>query len=182
MAIPTISTDRLILRPLTRADALDLYAYAQDEQVARSGMWEPFASQSECTEYVARLVADYERGLMWWALEHRADGRVVGRVQLSDWTRGDARAELSYALHRSYWGQGLMTETVAPAVAYGWHELELHRLGAVVLPYNTASIRILERLGMRREGTLRHHRRLWGEWVDVDVYAVLKDDEITPKA
>lgn len=136
-------------------------------------MWEPYSSFEECERHVEQLVGLYDRDLMWWAIEHRAEGKLIGRVELSEWNRRDARAELSYALDREYWGQGLMTEAVACAADYGWRHLGLHRLAATVVPSNVASVRILERLGMEREGRLRDYRRLWGEWVDIDVYAAL---------
>ncbi len=173
MPIPGIETDRLLLRPLRQGDAADMFAYAQDELVARPGMWEPYGSFEECEWHVERLVGLYQRDLMWWGMEHRADGRLVGRVELSNWDRHDSRAELSYALSREHWGQGLMTEAVAAAVDYGWNVLKLHRLSATVFPENAASIRVLKGVGMEREGTLRHYRKLYGEWLDVDVYAVL---------
>lgn len=175
MPLPEITTERLLLRPLRLSDAPDMYAYAQDELVARPGMWEPYESFEACQRHVEHLIARYEIDLMWWALEHLADGRMIGRVQLSEWNEEHSRAELSYALHRDYWGRGLMSEAVAEAVAYGWNELDLHRIGATVLPDNVASIRILKGVGMQHEGRLRHFRRLWGEWVDVDVYAVVAD-------
>lgn len=173
MPIPDVSTERLILRPLRIEDATDMFEYAQDERVARPGMWEPYASFEDCERHVTHLLNLYETGLMWWALEHRASGKMIGRVQISEWDRDHRRAELSYALHRAYWGQGLMTEAVREAVNYGWSELKLHRLGATVLPDNAASIRILRSVGMQYEGKHKHYRFLWGEWVDVDVYGTL---------
>jgi ribosomal-protein-alanine N-acetyltransferase len=151
-----------------------MFAYAQDELVARPGMWEPYSSFEECESHVDQLIREYESGLMWWALVLIEDDRLIGRVQLSDWSRSNSRAELSYALDRSYWGRGLMTEAVIAAANFGWTSMELHRLEATVLPDNQASIRLLSTLGMKREGRLRHYRRLWGDWVDVDIYGMLR--------
>ncbi len=169
--IPEITTDRLVLRPLRIEDAADMFTYSQDEAVARPGMWIPYGSFAECARHVENLVKSYETGLMWWAMEHRIDGKVIGRVELSEWNKRDARAELSYALKRAYWGQGLMSEATLIAAEYGWTEMKLHRLAATVLRNNEASKKILQKLGMVQEGTLRDYRRLYAEWVDVDVYA-----------
>lgn len=177
MPIPELTTDRLILRPIRRTDTADIFVYAQDPLVALPGMWDPYASYEACELHVHQLADLYDRGLMWWGLEHRQEGRIVGRVELSDWSRQDARADLSYALSREHWGQGLMSEAVAMAVDYGWNQLKLHRLGATVLPGNEASIRILTKVGMQREGRLRDYRRLAGKWFDVDAYAVLRTPE-----
>ncbi len=174
MPIPNIQTPRLLLRQLERSDAEELFVYAQDERVARPGMWEPYSSFADCAAHIDQLIASYESYLMWWALVHRADDRLIGRVEISRWSRENARAELSYALHHDYWGQRLMTEAVTAAIEYGWNTLDLHRLEATVLPNNLASIRLLTSLGMEREGTMRHHRMLWGEWVDVDLYSMIR--------
>ena len=83
MPIPTLQTERLLLRPLELGDAEDMFAYAQDEEVARPGMWEPYASFSECENHLNHLIGLYDRGLMWWALFHKEDERLIGRVELS---------------------------------------------------------------------------------------------------
>ncbi len=179
MPIPVLETARLILRPLRAGDAHDMFEYAQDPALARLGMWDPYDSFEACEQHIEHLIPLYEKRLMWWAIEHRADKRLIGRVELAEWDPDNEHAELGYALNRNYWGQGLMTEAVALAVDYGWTQLALHRLGATVLPENTASIRLLTRIGMKREGRLRDYRRLAGEWVDVDVYGMLRTDSVS---
>jgi RimJ/RimL family protein N-acetyltransferase len=76
MAIPEIVTERVRLRRLQVSDAPDIFAYGQDELVAKSGLWELYESFDQCQRHVERLVADED--LMWWALEHRAGWRVRG--------------------------------------------------------------------------------------------------------
>ncbi len=102
MAIPPIETERLILRPLRLDDLNDLFEYAQDEEVARPGMWEPYPSFEACREHLEQLVASYSTDLMWWGVEHRQDRKLIGRVDLALWSRQNARAEIGYALHRRY--------------------------------------------------------------------------------
>lgn len=174
MPIPVIQTDRLILRPLREDDAEDMYAYAQDPLVAEPGMWKPFDSFADCQLFVLDLLPSYEGDLMWWALEHKGDHKMIGRVQLSSWSRSDARAELSFALNRDYWHQGLMTEASRAAITYGWETLNLHRIWAKVYADNAPSTRVLVKLGMRQEARLRDECRVGDVWKDLDIYAVLR--------
>lgn len=176
MPIPILETPRLILRPLEAADFADFYEYAQDPPVASFGMWQPYASESVAREDFDRLLKAYDRGLMWWALQHKADGKMIGRCQLGPYDDEDARADISYALNRHYWGQGYITEAALPVADYGFETLKLNRLSAIVFTDNTASMRVLEKLGMVREGCLRHYRTTRGQPDDVYVYAVLRAD------
>src|SRR5690349_391516 len=102
MFVP-LETPRLILRALTPADFADYYEYAQDPAVSGPGMWVPYPSEAAAQEDFERRLAAYNRGQLWWALEDRATGKMVGRCQLAEHDVEDAHAELGYALHRDFW-------------------------------------------------------------------------------
>jgi len=80
---------------------------------------------------------------------------------------------VGYSLHPDSWGQGLMTEAVMALVGYGFGVLRLHRIWADVDPENIGSWRVLEKIGMRREGQLRENALIGGEWCDSYIYAML---------
>ncbi|MEO8397647.1 MAG: GNAT family protein, partial [Chloroflexota bacterium] len=86
----------------------------------------------------------------------------------------DAHADISYALHQGYWGRGLMGQAAERIARYGFDTLKLNRLSAAVFPDNLASLRILEKLGMIREGCLRQYRSTRGAREDVLIYAALR--------
>jgi ribosomal-protein-alanine N-acetyltransferase len=176
MIIPTLETARLILRPLREADFADYFEYAQDPAVASGGMWRPYASEDDARADFMRLISFYPRGFMWWALEDKAGGKMIGRCQLDRYDPDDARAEISCALHRGYWGRGYMREAAEQVARYGFEILKLNRLSATVFPDNTASVRILQKLGMIREGCFRQYRATRGAPEDVDLYAVLRTE------
>jgi len=175
--IPKIETDRLILRPLKPADFDDYYEYAQDPQVSLPGMWSPYPTEEEAQRDFDNLLSLYEtRDLMWWAIEDKATSKMFGRCQLSDYDIYDKKADLSYALHRDFWGQGYMYEATQPIVNYGFTTLSLNRIGAQVYTDNTGSIGVLHKLGMTREGLLRQYRVSNGQPKDVYIYSVLRDE------
>lgn len=171
-----LETEQLLLRQLRESDFDDFYEYAQDPLVAGPGLWEPYESETVAREDFTRLIGLYERGLLWWALEYKADGKLIGRCELTNYNAHDARAEISYALNRHYWGQGLMTEAAQCMMQHGFEKLNLNRISAIALPENQASVRILQKLGMTREGCLRQSRRIGGIFCDIDLYAILKEE------
>lgn len=174
--IPILNTPRLLLRPLVEADFADFYEYAQDPAVSGPGMWLPYKSEEEARQDFAEIVAEYDKGLLWWAMEDLTTHKMIGRCELTNYSpkERDARAELSYAMHRNFWGKGLMSEAAQQVTAYGFDTLQLNRVSAIVFTDNEASIRLLEKLGMQREGCLRQYRQIRGKPEDIYMYSVLK--------
>lgn len=174
--IPILETQRLILRPLTESDLDDLFEYAQDIHVANPGMWQPYESYESCRQHLNQLIGLYQRWLMWWALEDKASGKMIGRCELARYDDEDRKAEIGYALNRDFWRQGLMREAMQAVLKHGYTELNLDRTSAVVLTDNAASIALLEQQGFQREGIMRHYTYVRGKPDDVYLYALLKQD------
>jgi ribosomal-protein-alanine N-acetyltransferase len=116
------------------------------------------------------------RNLLDWAIEHRQDRKMIGRMGLHAYHALDQRAELGYAFNRNYWGQGYATEAAKCLLEYGFNTLKLHRISATVLPDNVASMRVLEKLGMIREGVKRDGIAIRGKHEDLLCYSILRPD------
>lgn len=84
--------------------------------------------------------------------------------------------EIAYALAKKFWNRGYMTEAANAIVAFGFEKLGLHRIYATCDPANTASVRVMEKISMKREGHLRAHRFAKGNWRDSLLYAVLNNE------
>lgn len=177
IAIPMLETCRLLLRPLRIEDAQDMLEYARDSEIAGLGLWPPLRTIEECVADLAEAIESCARGETWaWALEHKASRRMIGRCDLLHYSPRNARAELGYAMNRRYWGHGYMTEAAEAVVAFGFEYLRLHRIEAICLPENAASLRVLEKLGMRREGTKREATFVRGVFDDLHMYALLRQE------
>ncbi len=176
---PTLETARLKLRPYSDADIADLLPLIGGREVAATTL----RIAHPYTEQDARdfLAFTHEAGKIWLAITSRQDSRQIGGVGL----RVDEQhqhAELGYWLGAPYWGQGYATEAAREMLRYGFEDLGLHRIFASHFKHNPASGRILRKLGMRHEGCQREHLRKWDEFVDSELYGMLRQEwEISGK-
>ena len=170
-----IETPRLVLRPFRHADAPDLFAMYSDPQVFRHipvGDWKHL---DEAHQRIARDVNMMAEGTyVRLAVERREDARVVGEVLLFNFAPESRRAEIGYALARNAWGCGYVAEALPPLVDFGFRDLDLNRIEAIIDPRNTASAKVLQRLGFRHEGTLREHWVVRGETTDSGIWGLLR--------
>lgn len=109
----------------------------------------------------------------------QSDYQLLGGITLSNVTRGMTQtATLGYWMGERFANQGFMTRAVRAIAPFAFGTLHLHRLEAACLPHNAASIRLLERVGFRREGLARGLVCINGRWQDHIVYALLADDPL----
>jgi ribosomal-protein-alanine N-acetyltransferase len=175
--LPTLQTSRLTLRRMRPTDAEAMHAYASDAEVARHMLWEPHESFRDSENFLRFVQERYARGdPAGWGLEERETGRFIGTCGMQAWRPEHSRAELGYVLAREHWGRGLMTEAVAAVVGFGFDRIGFNRLEARCLDGNAASARVLEKVGMIREGTSRSSHFVGGAFRNLHHYAMLKGD------
>jgi RimJ/RimL family protein N-acetyltransferase len=150
----TFETARLLLRPVTVADADAIFDnYAQDEEVARYVIWRPHRSRGETQAYVERCVATPAEVERTYMLVGRKDNVVRGAFALRQ--RAPHRLDCGYGLARRWWRQGLMTEALTEVTVWALSQPSVFRIGAVCDVDNIGSARVLEKSGFVREGLLR---------------------------
>ena len=177
-----IRTARLLLRELVEGDFDDVHEYAADPAVARFMDWGPNAVE-ETVEFMHRKRAEqaqWPRDEVTLAIEHLADGRVIGSVRLAVGDRGNLTGDFGYSLNSAYWRQGYATEAARAVVDTGFRVLGLHRIWAECDTENAGSWGVMEKLGMRREAHFRDGKLIKGAWRDRYLYAVLADEWISP--
>ena len=175
--LPTLETPSLILRPLRRSDAKDIYAWSQDPEVARYVLWSPHTSLRDSRAYLRYMRSLYRAGLpSSWGIVLRETGRVIGTIGFMGYSPENRCAEVGYSLSRSFWNRGLMTEALRAVLHSAFTALNLNRVEAQRDVRNPASGRVMEKCGMAPEGTLRE--RIWnkGEFIDVVLYAILRSN------
>lgn len=173
--LPDIVASRVRLRWLTSADVDDLFAVFGDPEVTRYWSCPAYENRDEARELVDEIHRYFgEKCLFQWGIELRDTGRIIGTCTLAEVSERNRRAELGFALGRSWWGQGYAVEAVTALLDYAFQTLDLHRVEADADPRNHSSIRLLERLGFVREGTLRERWLVGGEVQDSAFFGLLR--------
>ena len=144
-------TERLLLRPFRLTDVDDVYAYASDPQWGRFlPVPDPYL-RKHAEEFVARTVIEpYDMPTFAITLEDSVIGGINVRVDVAKKT-----AEMGYSISRMHWGKGLMVEAATAVIDWAFSEFELFKVGARADLENRQSWRVMEKLGMTREGVLR---------------------------
>jgi ribosomal-protein-alanine N-acetyltransferase len=158
-------------------DLEGLHEYASDPEVTRLTIWGPNRDLEESRRFILDAMEKFGRGTHYQlAVERKADGRLVGSIGLSVTSAAHREAEVGYCFRRQDWGKGYATEAARRVLDFGFGELGLHRIFATCRPSNTASARVLAKLGMKQEGFLRKHRFAKGEWQDSLYFAILEGE------
>ena len=167
-----IETERIRLRPFRLQDVDDVLSYASDPEWGRYlPVPQPYGKE-DAERFIARqLLSDREADVAW-AVEYEGD--VVGGINIA--LDFDNRlGELGYSIARDHWGKGLATEAAKAVIdaAFTAYE-ELNRIRAMADARNVASQRVMEKVGMEREGLLRQNRMTRGEFIDEAWYGLLR--------
>ena len=177
-ALP-VDTDRLRLRLFTKADAAWLFDLHSRPDVARFLPYDAWRAD-ELDEKVAaktRRTGLHEgsEGLNL-AVVVRATGTLVGDVSLFWRSREHECGEVGFVFHPDHRGHGYATEATAAMLRIAFEDYRLHRVEARCDARNTASARVMERLGMCQEAHLRSNERFKGEWTDELIFGMLEDE------
>lgn len=144
-------TDRLILRHPSLADAAAIYEFGRDPEVARYMDWPRHTSIQDAIEVLESFAAQWESGSEFcWAITTKTENTAIGLIACRI---ESPKADFGYVLNRRYWGQGLATEAVRAVVAWVMSLPEIDRIWATCDTENLASARVLEKVGLWREGT-----------------------------
>jgi RimJ/RimL family protein N-acetyltransferase len=174
-----IVTERLHLRPYTHEDFDGLYDIQSRPEVARYLYWEARdrdeVRQALETKTQCSVLAD-EGGSLQLAVVLPESGTLVGDVLLMWTSRRHRQGEIGYVFHPDHAGRGYGTEAAEVMLRLGFEGLGLHRVVGRLDGRNTASARVLERLGMRREAHLVQNEIVKGEWTDEVIYAMLEEE------
>lgn len=178
-AAPTLrlATPRLVVRRTVAADVDVLTAHETDAQIMRYIRDVPPVDVARAKAQA--MVAPWSGQDGEWlglAIVPAGAERLAGIVALRVVAAVHETLELGYRLHPDWHGQGLATEACRAVVDWAFAVGRVHRIVALCVAENTASARVMAKLGMQREGRMREYARLQGRWHDELVYGLLADD------
>jgi ribosomal-protein-alanine N-acetyltransferase len=156
-SIPEIETGRLRLRAFAPDDLDDLYMVFGDAEVMKyiSG-GKPRTRDATRVGMLRTIEGWRERGFGLWAVVEKDSGKVIGYCGLI-FLDGTTEVEVAYGMAKSSWGKGFATEAARASLKFGFEELKLEKIVAVVNPENISSQRVLEKLRMKYTGNAHHY-------------------------
>jgi len=174
---PILCTPRLVLRRFALADAPDVQRLAGERDIARYTLSIPHPYADGMAE---QWIGSHDERLASgqgtaFAITLRSGGLLIGAIGL-EINQEHHRAELGYWIGKPYWGQGYCTDAARAVVRFAFEDLKLNRVHASHFSNNPASGRVMQKVGMRHEASLRQHIHKWGKYEDLEIYALLKDD------
>lgn len=170
---PRLETARLILRAYSDADIPELLPLIGAREVAATTLRIAHPYREQDARAFLQLAEEPDK--IWLAITLREEGRQIGGIGLRVEEK-HKHAELGYWLGIPYWGKGYATEAATEIVRYGFQDLQLHRIFASHFGHNSASGRVLTKLGMRYEGRQREHLCKWDQFVDSELYGLLRQE------
>ena len=175
--IPTLTTERLLLRRMLVGDCYDMYEYASNAEVTRFLTWSPHPDIEYTKEYLQYISNHYKLGDFYdWAVILREQNKMIGTCGFTRFHMHHDCGEIGYVIHPAYRGQGIAGEAVRAVMSFGFEQLDLHRIEAKYINGNEASRRVMEKAGMTFEGVRRGEMLIKGSYRDIGVYSILRED------
>ena len=182
---PQLETKHLILRQLKSSDTEAMFRYLSDPEVTRYLDTQPHQTLEQTRHLLNFLNSFFEQGqgFRWGIVQksHNSAGPVIGTCGYHAWVKTHRRAEIGYELARSWWGQGVMAEAISALLPFGFEEMGLNRVEAMVLIGNTASAHFLEKLNFQKEGLLKEYEFIQGKAQNVLLFSMLRKDFLSAK-
>ncbi|KZZ82563.1 MULTISPECIES: GNAT family protein [Bacillaceae] len=168
---------RIRLRELEERDAEKLYPIWSDPEVVRYLNMQAAATITEVRSmiYILRSLAGRKKAYRWSILDLNTE-EILGTCGFNDWDEENARGEIGYELGKQYWGMGYMEEALLLLLDHAFIVMEANRIEAKVVPENKPSIHLLEKLHFQHEGRLRKYERMNGQYEDVMLFSLLKEE------
>lgn len=175
---PVLTSTRIRLREFSLFDATVVQQLAGDFRIADTTLAIPHPYPDGTAEaWISTHESEFAMGTaIHWAIERLSDTRFLGAVSLVNISPESEKAEIGYWIGVPYWGQGYCTEAARAVLAYAFDELQLNRVYAYHFLRNPASGRVMQKLGMKKEGELRQHFKHWDVFEDVAIYGILRSE------
>ena len=173
-----LTAERLLLREFVEDDWPAVLAYQSDLRYLRFYEWAE-RTETDVRAFVQMFLSQQKeepRRKFQLAVCLRGEMQLIGNCGVRLREAGSRVADMGYELAPEFWGQGYATEAARAVVAFGFTELNVHRIEAACIADNAASARVMEKAGLKFEGRLRQHKWFKGRWWDTLLYAILEDE------
>lgn len=173
-----ITTERLYLKKIEKCDALQMFTnFASDDRVSQYMSWKSFKTVQDVENWIDDWQEEYKKDdTYYWGIFLKSSNELIGTIYLL--TEGSIAkvGSLSYCLGYNYWGNGYTCEAVKAIIDFAFNKIGYNRIEAYHAKSNTQSSRVMQKAGMRLEGTLRQRCKTFNGFEDCIYYSVLREE------
>ena len=171
---PLIETERLYLRAITEDDKYEMFALRSDKQIMQYIARPLMTTIEEITEFIKSINSSIEKQeYINWGISLKNNNKLIGTVGFYRMAKENYRAEVGYMLHTNFHKQGIMQELMPVVLEYGFKQMNLHSIEAVIDPRNKASENVLLKQGFVKEAHFKENFFFDGEFLDSVHYSLL---------
>jgi ribosomal-protein-alanine N-acetyltransferase len=175
--MPTLTTERLLLRPMHPMDAEDMFDYARRPEVTKYLLWREHEDICFTRDYLNYIGRRYSLGDFYdWAVVERQSGRMIGTCGFTKIDAANNSAEIGYVLNPDFHRRGYGREAVAKILEFGFESLSLNRIEARFMQGNEASLALMKSVGMTFEGYMRDLMLVKGSYRTVGISSILRSE------
>ncbi|MBE6674175.1 MAG: GNAT family N-acetyltransferase [Ruminococcaceae bacterium] len=173
--IPEMETDRLLFRAIRRSDIEDVYEYSANPKTSEFLLWEPHNSIEYTKKFIDIVLSKYKLGeYNDWAIVLKENNKMIGTCGFTRIDEYNSIAEIGYVLNPKYWGYGIATEAAKKVVDFAFEVLKVNRVEAKFMFGNEASLRVMNKIGMKFEGYQREAMLVKGKYRTIGISSILK--------
>lgn len=174
---PILETERLILRNITKTDAISIFKYLSDPEVMKYYGLEPFKSVQDALDEISwyESIFNEQTGIRW-GISLKDNDKIIGSCGFLNTVSTHRRTDIGFELSKEYWGQGIGSEAIMAIIHYAFEQMNIQRIQALIEPLNIASQKMVEKAGFLQEGLLRKYEYTCGNFDDLYMYGLLKED------
>lgn len=174
-SFPVIRTERLLLRRVSPGDSAGIYSCYSDPDTMKY-LGTPLDDRLSAAGIVEDYISGFEEGHnLVWSLETLCDGTFLGTAGFEEFSFLDFSAETGFTLLQEHRGRGYMAEAMREILTCGFQRIGLNRIEARIHPGNLPAVKLVEKLGFRREGHLRKSVFFRGGFHDQLIYGLLRE-------
>jgi ribosomal-protein-alanine N-acetyltransferase len=176
---PILETERLLLRRVDKNDVNEIFSMRSNAETMQYIPRPLVINKEEALSHIALLDSGIEKNeAIYWAITFKGENKLLGIIGFYRTKFEDFRSEIGYMLLSENHGKGIASEAVERALNYGFNEMNLHSIEAVIDPRNYASERVLQKNGFIKEGYFKENTFFNGEFLDSVIYSKIKKADL----
>jgi [ribosomal protein S5]-alanine N-acetyltransferase len=174
---PQLETSRLLMRKVTFKDLEDMHSFTSSKEVTKYIPFPTHKNIETTRKFIDYILEQYQiNKKLIWGIQLKETPKLIGTIEFISFETAHNKAEIAYVLSEDYWGNGIMTEAANEVIKFGFKTLNLTRIQAKTFKENIGSQKVLRKIGMTYEGTLRKSMFIKGKYQDINIFSVLKEE------